>query len=691
VGFRPEAVDGQSRQKIPEQVEKLMSAEEHILARRARRFAWPMLLAGATLMAQEQPKDLGEASLDELANITVYAASRHTQKVTDAPSSVTVITRDEIQKYGYRTLADILRSVRGFDITFDRAFNYGGVRGINQPATYNSRILLLIDGHRVNNNLYEQAMLGTEFPLDVDLIERVEVVRGPSSSLYGTSAFFAVINVITRKTDHLKGWELGFEPASFGTYRGRASYGGSYRGIDMVLSGSFYDSQGQSLFYPEFDSPATNNGIARNADYDNYQHFLATVSFRGFTLQGVYSGRNQGLPTGSYGTLFNDPQSYNYDGERYADLSYQHSMGRGWNVAARTSLSRHVYDGIYAYSPAAPGDANLLNYDFARGTLWGGEVKLQQSLERNNLTFGTEFQDNLQQDQANYNINPFLAYIASQPPSSRIGALYAQDELVLTHKLSLSGGVRYDHYYSFGGTANPRFGLIYHPFPQTAFKLLYGSAFRAPSAFEMFYYGLGLYQANLHLQPETIKSYEVVVEQGLGERFHLTANVFRNQLSHLIVQGPNSSGLLVFENSGSDQVDGFESEIDGRFPGGLQGKASYSYTRAGDVLTRKSLTNSPEQLAKLNLIVPLLQQKLFAGLDAQFNGPATTLTGASTSSFQVFNLTLLGHAMGKHLDVSASVYNLLDKKYYDPAPVGFTQNQIQQDGRNLRAGIIARF
>src|SRR6266699_2834590 len=76
-----------------------------------------------------------------------------------------------------------------------------GVRGVNRPETYNSRVLLLIDGLRTNNNVYEQAMLGTEFPLDVDLIERVEIVRGPSSSLYGTSAFFAVINVITRKAE----------------------------------------------------------------------------------------------------------------------------------------------------------------------------------------------------------------------------------------------------------------------------------------------------------------------------------------------------------------------------------------------------------------------------------------------------------------------------------------------------------
>ncbi|HEV2728650.1 MAG TPA: TonB-dependent receptor, partial [Terriglobales bacterium] len=631
-----------------------------------------MLLPGARLVAQQQTKDLGEASLEELANITVYTASRHVQKATEAPSSVTVVTRDEIQKYGYRTLADILRSVRGFDITYDRNFTYAGVRGINRPETYNSRVLLLIDGHRINNNIYEQAMLGTEFPLDVDLIERVEVVRGPSSSLYGTSAFFAVINVITRKPQQLSGWELSFEPASFGTFKGRASYGGKYQGMDMVLSGGFYDSQGQTLFYPEFNTPATDNGIARNADYDTYQHFLATVSLRGFTLQGVYSDRNKGIPTGAFGTLFNDSRSHTFDSERYLDLSYQRTMSRGWDLAARTSVGRHVYDGIYVYGPATPGESDLLNYDFARGTWWSSELKLQHSLERHNLTFGTEFQENLQQDQGNYNINPFLPYIASRSPRSGISAFYGQDEFALTRKLSLSAGVRYDHYYTFGGTTNPRLGLIYHPFSQTAFKLLYGSAFRAPSAYEMYYYGLGQYQANLHLQPEAIKSYEFVAEQELGKRFHLIANVFRNQVGQLITQGLNSSGFLVFQNTSGAHVTGFETELDGRFARGLQGKASYSYTDDQNALTRQTLTNSPKHLAKLNVIVPMLQRKLFAGLEAQFNGPSTTLAGNTTSSFQVFNATLLGQAMGKHLDISASVYNLLDKKYFDPAPVGLT-------------------
>jgi outer membrane receptor for ferrienterochelin and colicins len=650
-----------------------------------------ILLFALPVASQEGTKDLGDATLEDLANITVYTASRHTQKVTDAPSSITVITRDEIQKYGYRTLADILGSVRGFDVTADRQYSYVGVRGINRPETYNSRVLLLIDGHRTNNNIYEQPFLGAEFALDIDLIERVEIVRGPSSSLYGTSAFLAVINVITRKTDELKGWELAFAPASFGTYQGRASYGGKYRGIEMVLSSGFYDSQGQTLFYPEFNTPATNNGITRNSDYETYQHYLATVSFRGFTLQGIYSNRNKGLPTGAFGTLFNDPQTHTFDSLRYFDLSYHRPVARAWDFEARTAVSRHVYDGIYAYAPAQPGGANVLNYDFGRGTWWSGELRMQQRLERNNLTFGTEFQDNLQQDQVNYNISPFLAYISSRPPSSGIWALYGQDEFAFTRKLSLSAGGRYDHYYTFGGTANPRLGLIYHPFSQTALKLLYGSAFRAPSAYEMYYYGLGEYQANLHLQPETIKSYEVVVEQGLSERLHLTADVFRNQVGQLINQVSNASGLLVFENTASAHIDGFSAELDARFPGGLQGQASYSYSDNQNAQARQTLTRSPAQLAKLNLIVPMLHQRLFAGLDSQFNGPATTLTGASTSSFQVFNMTLLAHAMGKHLDISASVYNLLDKKYFDPAPAGLPQDQIQQDGRNFRIKLMGRF
>jgi len=647
-------------------------------------------LYGQDAVPQQGSQRLGDLSLEELGNVQIYSASRHMQTEGDAPSSITVITHDEIQKYGYRTLAAILRSVRDFEITDDRSYSYVGVRGINLPDVYNSRLLLLIDGHRINNNIYEQGLIGTEFPLDVDLIERVEIVRGPSSSLYGASAFFAVVNVITRTPKDLHGTELSFEPASFGTYHGRASYGGTFKGVGVVFSADFYNSQGQTLFYPEFNSPSSNNGIVRNGDYDRYQHFLAKVSFRGFTLEGIYGGRLKGIPTAAYGTIFGDPNSTTFDSQRHIDLGYQGSLGRGWDLAARTAIARDFYDGYYAYASPDPGSPNVVNYDFSRGTWWSGELKLHHSWERNNLTFGTEFQENFQQDQGSYLIAPRVSYVDSRPPLSSIFALYGQDELALGRRLSLSAGLRYDHYTTFGGTLNPRLGLIYHPVSRTAIKLLYGSAFRAPSAYELYYYSPG-YTPSVGLKPETIKSYELAVEQALGHHFHLTGSLFRNQIADLITDVTDSQGSLVFKNTTRAHVTGIGAELDRRIAGGVEGRVSYNYSTTGNPNEEPRVTFSPRHLAKANVVVPIVRQKLFASLEGQYNGPRPTLGQTAAPSYQVFNTTLLAHLLGGHMDLSFSAYNLLDKKYYDPAPVGFTQNLIQQDGRSLRGKITVRF
>src|SRR5579864_9647263 len=165
--------------------------------------------------SQQNSPDLTSQSLEDLMNMQVYSASKHLQSTSEAPSSVTVITADEIQRYGYRTLADILQTVRGFFVTYDRDYSSVGVRGFARPGDYNTRILLLVDGHRLNDNVFDEAMIGTEFPVDIDLIERVEVIRGPVSSLYGSNALFAVVNVITKRGDDLKGLEVSSEAGSF--------------------------------------------------------------------------------------------------------------------------------------------------------------------------------------------------------------------------------------------------------------------------------------------------------------------------------------------------------------------------------------------------------------------------------------------------------------------------------------------
>src|SRR5690349_7141037 len=191
-------------------------------------FAALMLFAGP-LAAQDQTQtDRRGMSIEDLANAkvdSVYGAPKFLQRSSDAPTSVTVVTAQEMQRYGYRTLAEVLKSVRGFYVVNDRNYSYVGVRGFLMPGDYNARILFLLDGHRVNDNIYDGAYVGTEFPVDVDLIDRIEIIRGPHSSAYGTGAFAAVINVITKRGRDLRANEVSGEAGSWNSYKSRVTYG----------------------------------------------------------------------------------------------------------------------------------------------------------------------------------------------------------------------------------------------------------------------------------------------------------------------------------------------------------------------------------------------------------------------------------------------------------------------------------
>ncbi len=177
---------------------------------------------------------------------------------------MSIITADDIKTYGYTTLAEALRSVRGFYVSHLRAYTDLGARGFARPGDYNTRVLLLVDGHRISDNVYSSALIGAEFPISVDLIDRIEVIRGPSSSLYGTNAFFGVVNVVTKRGSDLNGAELATEVASYGTYRGRVSYGRTFaNGLDLLVSASVHDSKGHDkLYFKEFDAPETNNSTS---------------------------------------------------------------------------------------------------------------------------------------------------------------------------------------------------------------------------------------------------------------------------------------------------------------------------------------------------------------------------------------------------------------------------------------------
>ena len=658
------------------------------------------IISESQVAAQDQKpqRDLSEASLEELMKIevaSVYSASKYFQKVTEAPSSVSIITSEEIQRYGYRTLADALRSVRGFCVTYDRNYSYLGVRGLARPGDYNTRVLLLIDGHRLNDNIYDGSLFGTEFPVDVDLIERVEIVRGPSSSLYGTSAFFAVINVITKRGGDAKGLMVSTEAASLGTHKGQISYGNKFdNSLELLFSISYYNSRGQRhLFYREFDDPATNNGIAEQADDDRTTKFFAELAYREFILRGAFSSRQKGIPTAAFGTVFNDARTRTTDQRGYLDLRYEHAITSQLQISARVYSDLYRYYGTYVYDYSTDNTPLIsLNKDLIQGDWWGGELLLTKTLLRKHkLTAGTEYRDNFRQNLINYDVDPYARYLDNRRESKNVG-VYLQNEFAIRENVNLSVGLRHDYHTIFGGTTKPRLGLIYHPAPKMAIKLLYGEAFRAPSNHELVYSPSEINNPNLALKPETIKTTELVVEKYLKDRIRLSASGYLYRINGLIArQIAPTEAYITYKNAGRVESKGFEFEIETRLAGGLEGRLGYTLQDSRDRETKQTLTNSPKHLAKFNLSVPLIKQRILASLELQYTSERRTLAGSDAPAFWLSNFNLFSQKLMKGLNLSFGVYNLFDQKYGDPGSSEHRQNTIEQDGRNLRLKLTYRF
>lgn len=624
---------------------------------------------------------------------SVHGAAKFLQKAEDAATSVTVVTADEIQKHAYRTLADVLRGVRSFYVINDRNYSYVGVRGLSIPGDYNSRILFLLDGHRVNDNIFDGAYVGTEFPVDIDLIDRIEIIRGPNSSAYGTGAIAAVINVITKRGRDLKALEVSAEAGSWNSYKARISFGDRFdNGLETLLSGSFYNSQGHpQLFYPEFNSPATNNGIAENADGDQSYSVFGDVIYRDFNIHVVGDSRTKHIPTASFGTVFDDPRTQTTDARRYVDAQYHHTFG-SWDTLGRLSYDWYGYHGIYVYDYAQTGIPPYTeNYDAAGGTWldFQGDAS-RVFFKRHKVTFGTEFRQDIRQQQLNYDIQPYHLYFDSHL-SNRLGAVYFQDKYSIRKNLALVLGLRSDWYGTYGNALSPRAGLHYTPTPNTDLKANYSWAFRAPNDYEAFYTGNNGNTANPSLKPERIRSWEVDVERRFGKTYYVSGAGFLNQIDDLIQQSIDPlTGTPIYTNSTRVQSKGMEYELGAKWPGGLEGSISHTIQDTRCELTGVDLPNSPRQLAKANLSVPLIQKKLFAGVDAQYTSRTRTVAQTQLGGFFLVNVTVFSRKITEKIDFSGGLYNLLNKQYADSGSVEHAEASIPQDGRSFRIKLTYR-
>lgn len=611
---------------------------------------------------------------------TVVAASKRPQRLADAPASAYVITAADIGTYGYRTLAEALQSVPGFYATTDRNYTYLWVRGFGPPGDYNGRVLVLVNGHRLNENVFGGAYVGHDFNLDITAVERIEVVKGPGSSLYGDSAVFAVVNVTTRRGPLESAAHTRLGSASFGTRDLFASLAESGSGWDVYAAGSYRNMRGQDLFYEEF---ATGPAVDTDRE-ENYNFFLDAGTPR-WRLQASGSNRRKRVPTAAFGTVFGDGGNETNDARSFVEVRSNWPLAGGAQIDVRVYQDWYDYHGDYVYE--GEGADRLVNKDIGRGRWYGEELRLQLPLfgPHQVLMLGQEFERNLQGLLLNYDERPRFDYVRHDSRLYR-WAVFAQQELRPHPAVDLTLGSRLDHYESFGPTLNPRAAGVLRLPDGSRFKLVFGSAFRAPTPFEMFYVA-DTELANPDLEPERLHSQEVHWEKESPRWGRASAGFYHTSFHNRIWQTASADGDLYFVNGDRVHSTGFE--VGTRFKLGSATALTSSLVLQRSRSDSGPLSNSPRHSGSVGIQHRLRPWGAKIALETFFLGPRRTTSGSGLPAAAVASLhASLSPAPG--LRMLFSLHNLTDADYRASAAGEHVQDAIRQDGRSVRFGLEYR-
>jgi outer membrane receptor protein involved in Fe transport len=628
------------------------------------------------------PADLTALSLEQLLDIGIVGASKYEQKQNEVAAAVSVITRQEIRAFGWRTLDEALATLPGVHTTYDRQYTYFGTRGFGLPGDYNTRALVTINGNRFNDPLYDGGPFGTQFPLDMDLIERIEFIPGPGGAVYGQNAMFGVINVVTRSGADLDGAELALAYQHPQALRqGRASWGRRFgNGVDMLLSVTAMRARGADRFY---DFGTETSGVAAGLDGERDNELFARIARGAWSFEHVYGARRKNDPTGVY---FSDPLvagQYQSDSYALTQLQYQdHFAANTLQVSARLFAGAERYGSVLSYGT---------RFAFPARSDWrGAELRLLSTAwAGHKLMIGLEGQDNTRTEQAVQDLAEPANNLLIRSPGYRVG-LYAQDEWRLGDSWLATLGLRLDRNDVTGTQSSPRAALIWQAAPNTTLKLLYGRAHRAPNAYERDYDDGFAQLANPALRGESIDTLEFVADRRIGSDLGVRASLYQWDMRNLVTLSIEpASGMAQYRSGEKVKARGLELSADKTWQTGARLRGSLSLQDVASA-SGAELLNSPQALGKLNASAPLPVGGLRAGYELQYDAPRLTVNGTRLGGYAVSNLFLATDTWARGLELSLGIHNLFDKRYAHPGADTNWQNALVQDGRSIRAKLSYR-
>lgn len=621
-------------------------------------------LLGATFAAPTSGAEVADISLEQLLSTEiakVSGAARIEQLISEAPGSVTILTSKDIRRHGWRTLADLLRSTPGITISYNNLYTTASIRGQTSALDLGSFMLLMIDGERLSSNVSDVSLLGDDMPLDLEWIDRVEIVSGASSAVYGANATLAVVNIITRSEERLPNVE-----ASLGM--------GSNDAASWRVAGKTAFSDGHAAISA---SRSSSDGYLAD-DHGEAMRWYARLAKGDFTLTAMHMDRDKAYP-------YLQPPVVT---EGHMETRYQ-SATLGWRKILSDSLSTNasLQYGKSEFNVAYGNPAFKYRVYPTEGSWWSLDASLMQKLGAHTLLYGLDWTDSPDTHRSGYEVTPLgIKDPFDNDESFTRHAFYIQDFWRVRPDLTLHLALRHeaDERYK-DDLLVPRLGMVYQYTPNTTFKLTYGESFRAHTAFEISTLPTVLRQLITEEPPEQVKQWEARIEHEFSSSLRVDASLYRveatDQLRYVYTL---PTKFLLGESS---TLNGIETSLLWRAQDGSRLRASVSLLDGEYGSDGAPLFNSPEQMLKLNYSFPVRPLNAMLGLEALYTGKRRTLVGTDVPAYTLLNIVLSSSERPGAWQWQAGVYNVFDKNYYDPSPYSLRLGEIEQEGRVWRLGL----
>ncbi len=632
----------------------------------------------------------------------VVTGTRTREEIKNIPNAVMVIAAPEIEASSAKNVGELLKEKTVIDVTGYGAL--GSVQSVSIRGSSSSQVLVMIDNRPVNSVTLGSADL-SEIPLDN--VERIEIVKGPTSHLYGANAMGGVINIITKNPPAKPTFKAGVSYGTFNTQTYSAQHGQTLDRFGYLLTAGTKSSDG-----PRDNSKYEGKDFSSKLTYQLLDRLslslLTTVTQDGLGVPGPKPAAGSRPPFGNsqVTSLFDHQDDNLFNNTLQMRWEPTDSFEIRWKGYQdfRELFFRQRYLGV---------SSTIEDHEVYRANIYGSSLDVRWAfLKDHKLTIGTDFKkEDLEGEQKLRDLSTSALTTTRWLPDNTLWGIFAQEQWQALSWLRLIGGLRYDDTDRYGSETSPDLGLIYSPLEGTNVKLHYGRAFRPPTFNDLFWPGGG----NTRLSPEKGTSYEVTVDQTLKDKsVSLTMSLFRWEVKDKIQWIPDANGNWQPQNVNEQNTWGGEVGIQWNPIKELSLSLGYTYldsnqknrelkdalTNGTEVVERKAAFVAQHQArisisyqtywkTRLNFLGRYLGDRKFY-YDDYSAYPKVTQLEKTVGSYYTLDMKIL-HPFNQHWEASLSLLNLTDQGYVEQPGTSFNDQGYPAPGRSITVGVSYKF